>query len=135
MLPWRRWSTQKDRGVEITLLIHPGHVVQGSTFTLGDLQGDNVIPCPQKRRGRKRQAETPICPDVKTWPVHHIPTWLVCGSGCLEIVEGLCVLPDIAVIGDPAGMAFIGDGSPRHSNCRRSRHSSYKRWVTQTQQL
>lgn len=32
-------------------------------------------------------------------------------------------------------MAFIGDGSPRHSNCRRSRHSSYKRWVTQTQQL
>lgn len=60
----------------------------------------------RQRGGRKVQAEVPVCSDVRTWPSHHIPTWQVCGSGCLETIADLCVLPGTAVIGDRSLLSF-----------------------------
>jgi hypothetical protein len=47
-----------------------------------------------------------VCPDVRAWPSHQISTWQGCGSGCLETIAGLCILPDTAVIGDGSLLSF-----------------------------
>lgn len=61
----------------------------------------------RQRGGRKDQAEEAVCPEMRVWPSHGIPTWEGCGSGCLETVAGLCVLPGTEVIGDGSLLLLI----------------------------